>query len=134
MTISSIVPSSGTGSCSRKEFEAREISDFESVLARSVALPSLILRTAVAEPFACCDCCAAARPANESDAKQNTTMRFNLYLWKWLSRFSRREKNKLRESGCTFASAVLFSFSLQELVSNRLQGYRIPDVISGHLS
>ena len=42
MTISSIVPSSGTGSCSRKEFEAREISDFESVLARSVALPSLI--------------------------------------------------------------------------------------------
>ena len=42
MTISSIVPCSGTGSCTRNEFEARESSDLALVLARSVALPSLI--------------------------------------------------------------------------------------------
>jgi hypothetical protein len=41
VTISSIVPCSGTGSCSRNEFEARENSDLAPVLPRQVALPSL---------------------------------------------------------------------------------------------
>ena len=42
MSIISIVPSSGTGSCSRNEIEPRKISALAPVLARSVVLSSLI--------------------------------------------------------------------------------------------